>query len=275
MIDFYRAIRSDWQKLAQKRELDRRNSPASPLVEEVGVFNKFLQKINKNKLSKNKKALVLGVTPEMRQLAFKYSYKLVSVDIDKNMIKAMKKFVKKRGKERIINDNWLNLKKYFSDSVFDMILADGSFNNLAFDDYARLFKILHKLLKNDGVFVIRHFIIAEKNSLKPINYFCRKKVFWKEKLLGMLLGVEQIGKWMNYKERYLNLGIFYKWALTQSNKGCLSKDMKIVRSYTSNRNLSVQTEKDFLNMSGKYFELINKGNDCNFGSTPIFVFKKK
>lgn len=273
---FYQAIRTDWQKLAQERELDRHNSPAAPIQEEVRVYRKLLRKHCKNKKFNHKKALVLGVTPEMRQLALENSYELISIDIDKNMINAMKSLVAIKGRERIINDNWLSLEKYFSNNCFNLILADGSFNNLSYEDYGKLFNILNKLLKDDGIFIIRYLTIAEKDDLKPIDYFCQKNVFWKEKLFGLLLGVKQISKWMNYQKHYLELSKFYRWVLNQLDKRCLSKDMEIVRSFTtSNRNLSGQTEKDFLNIVKNYFVSINKGDDCNFGLTPIYVFKKK
>jgi len=272
---FNQTIRRDWKNLAQKRELDRRNSPAAPSIEEVEVFRKFLHEVDKNISVKPKKVLVLGITPEMREIAWGNGYEVVSVDIDKNMIKSMKDFVKIKGRETIINDNWLNLEKYYSYCTFDLILADASLNNLSFKDYQKILKIMNELLKDDGYFIVRHFIIAEKDDLKPIDYFCKKKVFWKEKSLGMLLGVEQIKIWLNDKKHYLELGKYYPWLLSQLDIGCLSKDMETVRDFTSTRNLSVLLENDFFKIVQGYFKLINKGNNYNFGLTPIFVFKKK
>jgi len=96
-----------WQQMALvwKKHV---KPPSRPCPSQIKIWEKVLKE--KIEEVKNPKVLILGVTPELRDLVNKYSLSTIVCDINPEMIKAMNKSIKyKNSKEKIIIRNWLEM----------------------------------------------------------------------------------------------------------------------------------------------------------------------
>jgi hypothetical protein len=118
--------------------------------------------------------LILGATPELRILALKHDCRVTAVDTNMIIINAMYEFMDytqvDESKEIIVKSNWLNmpLKRH----SYDLILGDGSFNELTIDNYENLMVKLKQLLKPHG-YVSTKIIFAPPNrkSVSMLDVF--------------------------------------------------------------------------------------------------------
>lgn len=95
-----------------------------------------------------------------------YYYKVIGIDNNKKMIKRAKD-----GKGRFIEDDMLNIDRYFENKSLNLIYSfNNSLANLnSYKDLKRLFKKIEKLLKDDGVIIIE--IFNENLIIKNKNYY--------------------------------------------------------------------------------------------------------
>lgn len=128
--------------------------PWRPSGEEIKFWEEKVKEVAKRQ---NPKALVLGATPEIRDMLSKYLIKVVLLDISFEMKKAMDKLMKNKeakNREKLIIDSWLGMRKIFSKDYFDIVLGDSPHHNIAFKYYDNFFKQIKKILKKDGYFCL-------------------------------------------------------------------------------------------------------------------------
>jgi ubiquinone/menaquinone biosynthesis C-methylase UbiE len=147
-----------------------------PLPSHLNFFeNKIREVLEKNK---SPKALVLGVTPEIRDVLAKYKIETVCLDMNPLMIAAMNLLVKRKNtKEKIVIGNWLNIP--FKDNFFDFIISDCPHDNLPYGNLNKFFGSVNKVLKRDGYFLLAssHF----KGRKEGINFLDFVKIYQKDK----------------------------------------------------------------------------------------------
>ena len=168
-----------WSKeMVQARK--KRRPPIAPSESEREIYEKFLMKAIKRK--RNPKALVLGITPELREMALKNNCQVVSVDISKDTIGVMKDLVRHKytEKEIIIQDNWLTVP--LEENSFDLVMGDASFTNLSsFGDAKRLLAKIKRVLKPGGHLLIRELVHLPKRKSsfqKAVNNYRKGKIKW-------------------------------------------------------------------------------------------------
>lgn len=143
-----------WQKIAQAWQ--KMTSPARPSSGDVKIYGKFIQLTTKN--NKSCRVLILGSTPELRNLVLKLGLlkkiDLCLLDLNSAMIYAMNSFLEiNEAKERRIIGDWLNMP--FKDHYFDVVLGDEILINVAEKDRDRLLQQICRVLKPDGAFITR------------------------------------------------------------------------------------------------------------------------
>ncbi|MDD2647003.1 MAG: class I SAM-dependent methyltransferase [Patescibacteria group bacterium] len=143
--------------------------PAKPCPGQLKIFSKL---ITRGKFSFPRKALILGATPELRNLVLKHGFQVTVCDISIDMIKAMTQSVIKnlRYKEKTIVGDWLSIN--LPSHSFDLIMGDGSLNQLL--ESTRVKKLLIKiknLLSPHGILLFREVI---RSSKKTINKFRKR-----------------------------------------------------------------------------------------------------
>ncbi len=102
--------------------------------------------------------LLLGVTPEIADIAWQPPLRLVAVDKSEGMVKAV--WPGDTSTRRALVGDWLTLE--LPETPFDLAVGDGIFSIFAFPDgYARLATALARSLKPGGLFSVRLFCRPE------------------------------------------------------------------------------------------------------------------
>lgn len=156
-----------------REELYSKNKSIGRLSEqEQACVKRILQK----HLKRPGRVLVLGATPELRNPALDLGHKVLTQDISLDMINKRQHLLGKHeeGQEVIVQGNWLD-PWYLQSDQFDAILADASFNNLAYDQTLALFNICKDLAKKNAILVFRHLSFHEKTSIEGLVALFRKK----------------------------------------------------------------------------------------------------
>jgi len=115
----------------------------------------FWEKAVKNILKKNRnpKTLVLGTTPEIRDLLAKYKIETICLDINPFMVKAMTLVMnKKNPKEKIVIGDWLKMP--FGENSFDLVLSDSAQDNILLKAFDKFFRNVFKVLKPNGFWLM-------------------------------------------------------------------------------------------------------------------------
>ncbi|MFA6988447.1 MAG: class I SAM-dependent methyltransferase [Candidatus Gastranaerophilaceae bacterium] len=156
-------------------------SPFRPSKNDVEIYSNYINKI------KNKKALVLGATPEIREILSLLNYKVVVVDASLNMIREMLSLgykINTKNEKWIVN-NWLKLVSIFKDEKFDIIIGDLVLRNIDYKKQEKFLFNVSEVLNEGGLFVTRiHYrkknnISSDKIVEKVFNnylHFSNKKI---------------------------------------------------------------------------------------------------
>lgn len=153
--------------------------PPRPCPNQIKIW----QKIIKQKAKEKPKVLILGATPEFRDICAKYHLETIVCDISQDMIKAMNEITKyKNPKEKKVICNWLEMK--FKKGSFNLILSDASLNQiLAKNNLKKLLAKLKDLLKPNGYILLREVVrlnskplIKGKGWIKWFEKYQKKKI---------------------------------------------------------------------------------------------------
>jgi ubiquinone/menaquinone biosynthesis C-methylase UbiE len=135
--------------------------PSDP---ELFVFEKHLESLAKK--GKGARILIIGSSPELRELAARKNVHATIVANDLEVIERTTKLMKKRNKE----EEWLEgdiivlpLKK----KSFDMIFGDHVISNVSPFNKERFYERMREILKTDGSVVIRSLVF--KKTAKPFE----------------------------------------------------------------------------------------------------------
>jgi SAM-dependent methyltransferase len=135
-------------------------SPWRPNGNDIALCEKMLKMVLKTE--KVPRALVLGVTPEIRDLLAKYKIETTLVDINPVMKKAMDKLMMlKNPKEKLIVSSWLDFK--LPANYFDLVFSDGPLCNIALNTWDKFIGNVNESLKKDGLFYLAAWVYQIKN----------------------------------------------------------------------------------------------------------------
>lgn len=148
---------------------------------EAAKYGQWLKKIKKGSM----KALVLGVTPEIREALAEFGYETTCIDINKEMIQAMNSLITiKNPDEIIVNENWLH--NSLEDDSFDVVLGDAVLPNIPWDKWDKLLSEIKRVLKPSGVFITRAFCVPRKKPFATLDeifeYFSAKEPTYRSAL---------------------------------------------------------------------------------------------
>ena len=180
-IDPWKTMANNWNLFC---------SPGRPSPRNILDYEKLFQSTIKKR--KNPKILILGATPELRDLLNKFKKAEVCIcDINIEMILAMTELMKKKKaveREIWMKANWkdMPLKKDY----YDVILGDYITSAFPLKDHAELFNKLRSVLNKNGCFVSRIFFYnpdAVEDFNQVADKYLNKKVtprtitdFWME-----------------------------------------------------------------------------------------------
>lgn len=158
-----RTQKQAWKNLSQKDSWEKFTSPSRPSRDDIRNYNRMIQISLKNKM--NPEILVLGSTPEIRDMLVKFSLlqkaKITCLDMSEDMYRAMSGLLKNdnMSNETFVLGNWINTKL---DKKFDIILGDYVVDNIDHASREEFLKNISGLLKKDGAFIIRDYVLTKK-----------------------------------------------------------------------------------------------------------------
>lgn len=158
-----------WKKVAENWE-KYYAPPGRPSAEDCKHYAEFVKRSIKNK--KDTRALVLGATPEIRNLLHNLGIPATIVDINLEMILAMNRSVPKAASDIIVCDNWVS--NTIASEQFDVILGDLTWANVPRDQWNKLHKNLQRLLKPGGYYIQRVTLIPDNWKFEPAMEILKK-----------------------------------------------------------------------------------------------------
>lgn len=127
----------------------------APAVSEETLehYNDYYQQLTEGAESIH--TLILGATPELRDIVLHYGHQLTTVDRDPTAIteKTQEMFSQNDPNEHVIITDWLAID--LPADQFDVVLADGALTALDKDDHERLLQLIHKVVKPTGNVLLR------------------------------------------------------------------------------------------------------------------------
>lgn len=100
------------------------------------------------------RALVLGATPEYRDMLHRFNASVTVVDKNPDMIAAMGELCLESSSETVYTRDWFEFLPYHQ-RQFDLILSDFTQGNIEYDRQAELYRLIANALQDDGCFVDR------------------------------------------------------------------------------------------------------------------------
>lgn len=255
----------------------RKNSPMAPSGKVLRIHRDNLSRIVRR--FKAPKMLVLGVTPELRDLGLRMGFEVTAVDINMNMINKMNELVeiKNREKEIIIKGGWLDVP--LRKNSFHCVVCDVSFNNLTLRDFPRLFKKLQTILAPGGCVSLKEVVHPDND--KQINSFEKNVELYRKKKISFNNFYLRARFMTFYDEAYnkktkINSGkkVFEEFKKAHK-KGIINKK-ELERLYKLYNEVShtILKQSDFLKIFKRYFKLISikQSDSDNYDFYPIKIF---
>ncbi len=162
---FIKKMKQSWVEIAEKWK--SYNYPVKPSPMEINFFEKELKEIINKK--KNIKVLILGATPEFRDLLAKYKLEVCLIDNNKTSVKAMTSLVKRRNKkEKVVIGDWLKMP--FKKDSFDLVFSDSAQDNIKFKDFNGFFNNVYQVLKPEGYWFFGAANVEKSQSISFKRY---------------------------------------------------------------------------------------------------------
>jgi len=267
-------------EVVDRRIEERKNYLAAPSAG-VGIMKIYKQLLKKAiRKKKNFRALVLGATPESRDLVLSLRGELVTVDISWEMIEKASSLMKYQNspKEIIVKANWLN--NPIKDNYFDVILGDGVTLHLSWRDQSKFFKELRHLLKRRGFVILREAVINPERKIRTLEEidsdFRKSRIHQFDASIDYLLYSEISSKVYNSKTGLYDTEKFVKKLNDAYLKRRISKKSKeLGKWYKGSGGRTIWSKPKSEKLFERYFRLIptEQAKDFKFTQdTFIFFF---
>jgi len=282
-----KGVKENWSSQAARSRANRSASSA-PVGLELKNYEKLLKKALVGR--RLPRVLVLGATPELRDLAIKLDVETLAVDVSQDMLDKMTEIMKYKNSPKNLFRlaDWLALDKTLAHGSFDAVLADASLNNIAPERYDKMLKILSRLLKSGGHFITRHYVYLPeklKDSLAQVQ------AKYNQGRLNWLWITIHLGQYTNWQKEIYNpktRKFFYSKLMPKLFKAIDSGEIKIKKSdinklenvkFHASRVIHISLpEKAWQKLVKKYFIIDNRIQVKNLEWTeygPTWYFKKK
>lgn len=216
------------------------------------------------------KTLILGATPELRDLVHGLGHQVVLVDVSIDMVNAMRTLMKNQtSKEIVVVDDWLSAP--LQESYFDYILGDFVVVNLPFKLQEQFLNKIHKLLKPGGMFIHRHWTVPRlRTSNEVVSYYSNENLNHKQTRNEFADALNKT----SFDPKNYTVSLKRSRALV-ANK----KYLRIYKSmYNGNKVWWATPAKVLEKMQNKYFRLVKIGRATDHAEAledPIYVLSNK
>ena len=255
-------LKNTWgDKEIIKARAKRGPGTSSPTPEELKVYEKFFKTAQGSK--KKVKVLVLGATPEIRDLSIRLGAETIAVDVSPRLLLTLTNVMKYKDdfKNKFMVGDWLEADKFLPKNSFDIVMADVSLSNLPAKNNKDMLRVVNHLLKKDGYFITRNIAYDFPKKLKTVDEILRDFKKRCNTPLGLVfelcLETELLKKGFNPKIKE------YNWATLGEVEEHVKRHLDVKnRAYFANltkhakvHKLSVLSKKEFNDIVKKYFSI--------------------
>lgn len=230
----------------------------------------------------SKRALVLGDSPELRDLLARHKYHTTVVANDFEAIIAMNQLLEYKGErqEKVVIMNWQDMD--FADQTFDIIVSDWGLNSLPYwRDYTMVFDKVNRQLKFDGLFLTRMNIYRPEKVIRNVSEIMLDWQKSKNDKFSYLLELEMYSNISNYNPDsfQINLGEFYRDSITKAyyQKEMSFADWQEFHYPFFTMTLTYPKKEAVDELLNKFFTVTAEryGSDYGFSNNePIYICKK-
>lgn len=200
--------------------------PARPAKSDILVIGQHVKEFIAHN-HRTPKVMILGATPEFRDLLADYDAFVTLVDINPEMKMAMDLLVTKPNPQEIfVKSDWLSLDQKLAKESFDIAIGDFVTNNIDYLNRHKFLSNIRTVLKPNGYFISRDYVaIKKRKTFSQIMDLYRGKeninytVMWWDFLFNLTYN-EQTGTISNGKISEVTAGA------TESEKEILEKYFK-------------------------------------------------
>ena len=157
-----------WDKKLAK-EWGKYKPPSRPSSGEIRIYESYIRE-----LPRKSKILIMGSTPELRDLTAKYKIDTTICDWSEDVYRALKLLVKHKAKETFIRGDWREMN--FGEK-FDMIIGDCSTTVVPYKDLDTVISNVSRNLVPNGLAIQRIWVRHKKEKysvskiVKIFNYY--------------------------------------------------------------------------------------------------------
>lgn len=265
------------------RSWKTRRPPARPSRGEIKIQKEFILKYSP---PKQIRALVLGATPEIREMLHSLKGTEVTIaDINLEMMMAMNELVKHKKeieKEIWVRASWLDMP--LAKNYFDIVCGDFVIENLPFKLHRIFLAKIFQLLKPGGYFLIRKKLLVKNLiDLESIleAYPWTKYETVEASTFGLidLFGYNPVTFEWGVSQTRDGLEKYINQVKTRNEQKKLNLILKVFnRHYPGDKTWIVIPKEIFERMVREFFSitLIGYGLDHHFSQEcPIYFLKKK
>lgn len=248
--------------------------PARPSLGEQRVYAQLI----KNLPFKPKTGLILGATPELRDLLAKHKVKVSLVDFNINMIKAMTLLKRTKTREKVFLAAW---NEKFTNQKFDLILGDTALNMLSWKDWEKTLKNIRDMLGSDG-YVLQKiaFFNPKKKKVKSAEIIEK----WREKRIktpDMRWILEMYSDYHVYNPKTMidsKIKLLYGFKRSWQKKELTDKEWEKLQVYDDKVIMTMPAKQKLENLLKKYFKIVKAvpGKDFLYcRDMPVYLLKRK
>ena len=190
-------LQNNWSKTAARSRANRRAASA-PLAFELAAYQRLLRPALRGKHSP--RVLILGATPELRDLVIRCGATSIAVDVSADMLEQLTAVMRYRndGRNLFIKADWLKLGELLQPGSFAAVLADCSLNNVPPDKHRPLFLNIARLLQPGGCFITRNFVYLPEKEVDTLATIQQK---YRTKRLNWLWIIIHLGQYSPWRSR--------------------------------------------------------------------------
>lgn len=256
--------------------------PSVPSKNECQIIEKFI-----SRYKKSARILILGATPQFRDLAHCQKAEVTCVDITMDMILAMirlMKYKKETEKEILMKSDWLKMP--LAQNYYDFVLGDLVIGNIPLGIQQKFLMKIRDLLKTNGYFITRHSwpILPPRSPKAIIKEMIKKQKPNKETVCqftwDMLFGVyKKVTRSSSTVDIHSAVKKIWQKEKNKNKKQVIGKLKKIcLKYYPAGKTFWFTPKKDIERMCKKYFKIVavKYGTDHPYTfHCPIYLLKKK
>lgn len=247
----------------------KRGPPTAPSKAEQSLYRKYAKIASKNKI---RNCLILGATPELRDIALENGFRTYSVDLSRKVINLFSKLMKHRNhkNETVKVQNWLKLR--FKDSFFSLVMADASFCNLSTRaENRKLMGIVKKVLIPGGYFVSRNIFCPDERRIpvkKLVSLYRKNKLPFPDFFM-QLRAVTYLDKVYNKRKYQYDAKRNFDLIEKDYKKGIFTKkERDKIMGFRNNIINTLYPEKNFIKMAESHgFRMIKVFKDNKYRFT--------